>query len=127
MALTQTPPEFTVGIDPKGRLICQEENLEPGIIKALENLFLTVTAKFCLNFSLDATAQDEPVAFGTITDATFLFVYSQSPISLKINSIGSAAIPVCPYMLLLAGNAGITELYLTNLGTATAVQVFVGA
>jgi len=127
MAITPSAPQFTVGIDPKGRLICQEENLEPSIVKALENMFLTVDAKFCLNFTLAASASDQEVSFGTITDAKFLFVYSQTPISLKINSIGSAAIPVCPYMLLLADNAGITELYLTNLGTATAVQVYVGA
>lgn len=127
MALNSQPPEFTVGIDGKGRLICQEENLEPSIIKALDNLFLTVDAKFCLNFSLTANASDEQVTFGSITSAKFLFVYSNSPIEIKINSLGSSAIPVCPYMLLMADTAGITELYLTNLGTATAVQVYVGA
>ncbi len=127
MALTSTPPQFTVGIDAKGRLICQEENLEPGIIKALENLFLTVDDKFSLNFTLAASATDQEVTFGTITDAKFLFIHSQTAISVKINSLGSASIPVCPYMLLLANNAGVTELFLTNLGTATAVQVFVGA
>lgn len=127
MSLTPQPPEFTVGIDGKGRLICQEENLEPSIVKALENLFLTITDKSCLNFTLASTASDQLISFGSITDAKFLFVYSQSPITLKVNSIGSAAIPCCPYMLLLADTAGIQELYLTNLGTATAVQVVVGA
>lgn len=127
MALSSQPPEFTVGVDGKGRLICQEENLEPGIIKALDNLFLTVDAKFCLNFTLASTASDEEIKFGSITDAKFLFIHAQSPIEVKLNSLGSAAIPVCPYMLILADTAGITELYLTNLGTATAVQVYVGA
>jgi len=127
MALNSAPPEFTVGVDGKGRLICQEENLEPSIIKALDNLFLTVDAKFCLNFTLASAASDEEITFGSIDDAKFLFIYSQSPIEVKINSLGSAAIPVCPYLLLLADTKGIKELYLTNLGTATAVQVHVGA
>jgi hypothetical protein len=127
MALNPQPPQFTLGVDGKGRLICQEENLEPSIVKALDNLFLTVDAKFCLNFTLAASADDQQISFGSITDAKFLFVFSQSPIEIKINSVGSAAIPCCPYMLLMADTAGITELYLTNLGTATAVQVYVGA
>lgn len=127
MALNQQPPQFTVGVDGKGRLICQEENLEPSIIKALENLFITVDAKVCMNFTLAADADCQAISFGSITDAKFLFVYSQNPIELKINSLGSAAIPCCPYMLLMAGTGGIKELYLTNLGTATAVQVHVGA
>ena len=127
MGLSQQSPEFTVGVDGKGRLICQEENLEPSILKALDNLFLSVTAKSCLSFTLASTASDQQISFGSITDAKFLFVYAQSPITFKINSIGSAAIPCCPYMLLMADSAGIEELYLTNLGTATAVQVVVGA
>lgn len=127
MALTPTPPQFSVGIDAKGSLICQEENLEPSIIKLLENFFLTVDAKFNHIFTLAAGASDTPISFGSISDAKVLFVWSQSAITLKVNSIGSAAIPCCPYMLLLADNKGITELYLTNLGTATSVQVFVGS
>ena len=125
MALTPTPPQFSVGIDAKGSLICQEENLEPGIVKLLENLFLTVDAKFNHIFTLAANEVDKPISFGSITDAKVLFVWTQSAITLKINSIGSAAIPCCPYLLLLAENKGITELWLTNLSTATSVQVFV--
>jgi hypothetical protein len=127
MALNTTPPEFTVGIDPRGRLICQEENLEPSTVKELENFFLTVDAKFCQTFRLAANAVDFPISLGTITDAKVLFIYTQGNIEFKINSIGSAAIPCCPYALFMAQNAGIKELYLTNLGTEISVQVFVGA
>ncbi len=127
MALNQTPPQFSVGIDAKGKLICQEENLEPGILKLLENFFVTVDAKFNHIFTLASGEIDKPIPFGSITDAKVLFVYAQDAIELKINSIGSAAIPCCPYLLLLGANAGIKELYLTNLSTATSVQVFVGA
>ncbi len=128
MALNQTPPNFTVGVDAKGRLICQEENLEPSIVKALENMFLIdIKAKANQNFTLGADETDKLISFGTITDAKVLFVHTQGNITMKINSIGSASIPVCPYALILGNNSGITELYLTNLGTAVAVQVFVGA
>ncbi|MHA2064751.1 MAG: hypothetical protein ACXABY_10290 [Candidatus Thorarchaeota archaeon] len=127
MALNQTPPQFSVGIDAKGKLICQEENLEPGVLKQLENFFVTVDAKFNHIFTLAASETDKQISFGSIDDAKVLFVYAQDAIEIKINSLGSAAIPVCPYLLLLANNAGIKELYLTNLGTATSVQVFVGA
>ncbi len=127
MAINQQPPVFNVGVDGKGRLICQEDNLEPSIVKALENLFIEVDAKVCMNFTLAATASDQPISFGSITSAKFLFIYSQNPIEFKVNSIGSAAIPCCPYMLLMAGSGGIEELYLTNLGTASPVQVHVGA
>lgn len=128
MALNQTPPNFTVGVDAKGRLICQEENLEPSIVKALENMFLTdIKSKVSQNFTLDADEIDKLISFGNIKDAKVLFVYTQGNITMKVNSIGSASIPVCPYALILANNAGLKELYLTNLGTAVAVQVFVGA
>ena len=127
MALNQTPPEFSVGIDAKGKLICQEENLEPGVIKLLENFFITVDAKFNHIFTLEANEKDKEISFGSIGDAKVLFVFSQTAIELKINSLGSAAVPCCPYLLLLADNAGIKQLWLTNLGTATSVQVFVGA
>ena len=127
MALNTTPPEFTIGIDPKGRLICQEENLEPGIVKELDNFFLTVDAKFNQTFRLTSGAKDFPVSLGTITDAKVLFIHTQGNIEFKVNSIGSAAIPCCPYSLIMAQNAGITELFLTNLGTEISVQVFVGA
>jgi len=128
MALNQTPPEFTVGIDAKGRLICQEDNLEPSVVKDLDNLFLTVDAKFSNTFLLAASASDTEITFGSITDAKLLFIYSQDNIEFKVNSVGSAAIPCCPYALMLADNAGIESLFLTNLGgTTTSVQVFVGA
>jgi len=127
MTCNNQQPTFTVGIDGKGRLICQEENLEPSVTKILANIFLDIEAKFCLNFTLPANASDQPISFGAITDAKFLFVYTHNAIELKINSLGSSPIPCCPYMLLLADAAGITELYLTNLGTATSVQVVVGA
>jgi hypothetical protein len=122
-----TPPEFSVGVDAKGRLICQEENLEPSVIKALENYFLCVSSKNCQNFTLAAGAIDTLIPFGAAVDAKVLFVYTQGSIEIKVNSIGSAAIPCGPFVLIMAGNAGLEELYLTNLGTATAVQVFIGA
>jgi len=127
MALNQTPPQFTVGIDGKGRLICQEENLEPGIVKALDSLFLTVDAKFNHIFTLLAADVDKQISFGSITNGKVLFIYSQNAITFKVNNIGSASIPCCPYALMLADNGGITDLFLTNLGTDTSVQVFVGA
>lgn len=127
MALNSTPPEFTVGVDPRGRLICQEENLEPTTIKELDNFFITVDAKFCHTFRLPANATDFPVALGTITDAKVLHIHTNGAIEFKVNSIGSAAIPCCPYALIMAQPGGIEELYLTNLGTEVSVQVFVGA
>jgi hypothetical protein len=122
-----TPPEFTVGINAKGQLICQEDNLEPSVVKELENFFLDTTSKFSTTFTLAANAIDTQVTFGTITDAKVLFIFTQDNITFKINSIGSAAIPCNPYALVMADNAGITELYLTNLGTAVSVTVFVGS
>lgn len=127
MALTQTPPQFNIGVDAKGRFICQEENLEPSVVKALENLFLTVDAKLNQIFTLAASESDKQVSFGTIADAKVLFIATQGNIEFKVNSIGSAAISCCPYALIMANNAGIKELYLTNLGTAVSVQVFIGA
>ena len=97
MALNQTPPQFSVGIDAKGKLICQEENLEPGVLKLLENFFVTVDAKFNHIFTLEAGEIDKPIPFGSITDAKVLFVYAQDAIELKINSIGSAAIPIAMF------------------------------
>jgi hypothetical protein len=127
MAVNSTPPEFTIGIDPRGRLICQEENLEPSSIKELDNFFITVDAKFNQTFRLPSNAADFQVSLGTISTAKVLFIFTQGNIEFKINSIGSAAIPCCPYSIIMANNAGITELYLTNLGTEVSVQVFVGA
>jgi len=127
MALNTTPPQFTIGIDPKGHLIAQEENLEPSVVKELENFFLTVDAKFNQTFKLAASATDFQVSLGTITTAKVLFIFTQGNIEFKVNSIGNAATPCCPYALILAQNAGITELFLTNLGTEVSVQVFIGA
>lgn len=125
--MATTPPEFTVGIDAKGKLVCQEENLEPSVVKELENFFLTVTAKYNHTFTLASNATDTQVSLGTITSGKVLFIYTQGNIEFKVNSIGSAAVPCNPYALILADNAGIQELYLTNLGTAVSVQIFVGA
>lgn len=122
-----TPPEFTVGVDARGRLICQEENLEPSILKELDNYFLTVNDKFCTTFTLAADAVDTQVTFGTITSAKVIFIFSTGDITYKLNSIGSAAVPCNPYTLVMGSNAGITELYLTNLTTDVTVTVFVGA
>jgi len=122
-----TPPTFSIGVDAKGRFICQEENLEPSVVKMLENLFIEVDALSCQEFVLASGETDKLISFGTITNAKVLFVYTQGDITMKINSIGSAEVPCNPYALIMASNAGIEELYLTNLGTAVAVQIFIGA
>ena len=120
------PPEYSIGIDARGRLICQEDNLEPGVIKELDNYFLNgLTAKVCHNFTLAANASNTPISFGSITNAKVLFIFAHSPIEYKIGSIGAPGIPVCPFALHMASNGGITELYLTNLGVATNVEILI--
>lgn len=119
-------PDFSTGIDSRGRLICQEENLEPQVLKELADYYLKVQSKVSHTFVLAAGAKDTQVSFGSLTSAKVLFIFSEEAISFKVNSIGSASINCNPFALMMSETGGISELYLTNLGIATTVTVWIG-
>lgn len=122
-------PIINVGVDSRGRLIYQEENLEPIVIKPLADLFLqNLSSITSFRFTLPSGATDQEVVFApAITSARALVIFTAADITFKVNSIGSSPIPCNPYAIMLGDNCGITNLYLTNLGTPVDVMVWVGA
>jgi hypothetical protein len=72
-------------------------------------------------YNVPTPTADMPIIFGKLATAKYIYIESDQPISIKLNSTSNTAIPVQNFILL---NSTVTSIFISNnAGVAATVKV----
>jgi hypothetical protein len=83
----------------------------------------------CYDLEIATGTTDEVINFGSVVNAKLVAVFSDQPLTIKVNGIGNTAIPFKDIFAIGAGvesGQEITELHISNASGSTAtIQLYI--